>query len=373
MSKGGGHLKQAGDEKARILIVDDEPANLDVLGGLLRSEYSVLIAKSGEQALARANGTLRPDLILLDVMMPGVDGFEVCRQLKADPRTRDIAVLFVTALGDVTDEATGLAIGAVDYLTKPITPAVLCARVKGVLDRLQLQRQLDTMKNQFQAMIVHDMRNPLSVISGFTELSLAQAEVKASPEIQRNLERIDANARRLLGMVQEMLELTELRGGKARLHRSDVDLTGMLSEIVEEQRLLALPKGITLAEELEPELVAWVDPHKIAGVVINLIGNALKFTPEGGRIGLTAQRREDRIVVSVSDTGPGISSEQAARVFAPWETLDHTVDRTAKGYGLGLAICRMTMEAHGGQIGVTAASGGGARFDLSFPIRQPGS
>jgi two-component system sensor histidine kinase/response regulator len=356
------------DRKLRVLLVDDEPLNLDVLAGLFRGLYSVTAVKSGEQALACASGPNRPDLVLLDVMMPEMDGYEVCRRLKADERTREIPIVFVTAKSDVGDETKGLDLGAVDYLAKPISPPIVLARVKGILSRVMLQRQVDEMQRTFTAMIVHDLRNPLNVITGFTELALSEPAVEESFELRTGLQRVLENALRASLLVSQMLDLTQLRAGRVTLEPVELDVSGLLQRLASDQELLARGKKIRLETAIEPGLSASADPLKLAEVVMNLIGNALKFTPAGGTITLAASfASEHRLRISVTDTGPGIPPEEVVKLFVPWRQVAGTNKRAVRGHGLGLAICRMIVEAHGGAIGLESDVGNGAAFSFWIP------
>lgn len=356
------------DKKPTILIVDDEPMNQDILGCLFEDDCVVLAAKNGEQALERARGQNRPDVILLDVIMPGMDGYEVCRRLKADQRTKDIPVVFVTAMSEVGDETRGLELGAVDYIAKPISPPIVKARVHGLVTREHLRKRLEELQREYTAMIVHDVRSPLSIVYGFAELVLNNPLVRGSEQLQKDVERILENAERASRLVCQMLDLSQLQAGKVRLAKTSTNLTAGLADIAVEHRLLAHGKGVDLVQDLQPGLEAQVDSAKLREVIANLLGNALKFTPQGGRITLRAANGEDgHLRVSVSDTGPGIPAEQARALFAPWSQADEGTKQVVRGYGLGLAICKMIVEAHGGSIWVESEAGRGSTFAFWIP------
>lgn len=355
------------ESQSHLLVVDDEPANIAVLSDLFLQTCTVAVAKHGEQALARALSR-RPDLILLDVMMPGMDGYEVCRRLKADPRTREIPVIFVTALAQESDEEAGLLAGAVDYITKPISPPVVQARVRGVLERGRLERRVAEMQRAYTAMIVHDLRSPLNVISGYAELMLDDRRVERPAGDRMALERIRSNAQRAGALVSEMLDVAQLRAGQVRLKREDLDASALLGQIVDDQALFAKAKSISLTADVAPGLHVDADRQKLTEVVVNLVGNALKFTPASGTIRVEAwDGHAEGLCVRVRDSGPGISARQAESLFAPWQRVDDVTRTAVKGYGLGLAICRMIVEAHGGHIELEPASAPGASFRLNVP------
>jgi signal transduction histidine kinase len=279
--------------------------------------------------------------------------------------------MFVTALDGVSDETKGLELGAVDFISKPIDQPIVLARVRGVLARQRLQRQLDEMQQRFSAMVVHDLRHPLAVIRGFAELARDEPAVVALPDLLSWMERILQSADRASELVSQMLDVSQLRAGRVTLKRSSLDLSRLLGQLVQDQGLLARARQLRLESAVEPGLVVDADESRLVEVLVNLIGNAMKFTPPGGRIELVAERREqDGICVSVSDTGPGIPPEHRANLFAPWEQAPNQDAAKVKGYGLGLAICRLIVQAHGGRIRIADNAGGGARFEFSLPVEQ---
>jgi response regulator RpfG family c-di-GMP phosphodiesterase len=237
------------EQNQKILVVDDERFNINVLVDLLKPSYKMMAVKNGEQALKATRSADPPDLILLDIMMPEMDGYEVCRRLKADETTRDIPVIFVTAMGDVQDETKGLEMGAVDYITKPISPPIVSARVRTHLTLKQKRDELAEMaehlehlnreKNKMLGMAAHDLRNPLSSISGFSEILLSGDLGPVIEEHKEFLSIIHSQARYMLQLVNDLLDVSVIEAGKLELHRETASLTAMAEERIRIHKISA--------------------------------------------------------------------------------------------------------------------------------------
>ena len=360
--------------KANILIVDDTPANLQVLAGMLRDRgYKARPIPCGKLALQAAKN-LPPDLILLDINMPEMNGYEVCQQLKADPELKDIPVLFISALNETVDKLKAFEVGGVDYITKPFRFEEVNARVEVHIDllmhRRQLQqsyadlRKLEEMRDGLIHIVVHDMRSPLNGISGFLELLEMIDGGKLSPKGKTYMDNARQSTRRLLEMVNSLLDISKMESGKMELHRADCDLAEVAREAVaqaESQR-----GGHVVTVVAPPDLpTASVDKDLMFRVFQNLLGNALKFTPADGviQIGLAVDGGQIRVVVS--DNGSGIPVEFHQRIF---EKFGQThADRKHLGSGLGLNFCKLAVEAHGGCIGIESENGKGSRFWFTLP------
>ncbi|MBF0321003.1 MAG: hybrid sensor histidine kinase/response regulator, partial [Nitrospirae bacterium] len=240
--------------RQKILLVDDEPLNINVLVDILKPDYHVVVAKSGKDALRRATSAPQPDLILLDIIMPEMDGYEVCKALKEDPLTNSIPVIFITAMSDAEDEEKGFQLGAVDYITKPFSASTVKARAK---THLTLYRQnqslieLNAIKNRFLAIASHDLRNPVSAIMGFCELLLNEGGIECLSEDQRDtVEYISLASAELLNLLNSLLDISAIESGKFPV----VFRTGSLLQLIERRikniRHYTEKKGIAIREDL---------------------------------------------------------------------------------------------------------------------------
>lgn len=354
---------------ATLLVVDDSENNRLLIRHLFDEPgYRVIEAADGMQALATVRAD-RPDCILLDVVMPGMSGFEVLERLQADPRTREIPVIILTATGDnIESVERGLVGGAVDYVTKPILPQRLFVRVRGALERHRLLQEVQSLRAAFTSMLVHDLRSPLTAIRGYLELLRASAEAAPISDRQgRYLGRIDQACQQMLRLIGEILDASKLEAGKLDLDRRSVDLAALGAAVVEQLAPLAEQRRITLTFEGAAGPPVTADPGRLEQVVMNLVGNALKFTPEGGVVTVEVADEGTESELSVTDNGPGITAEELPLLFERFsQGRAGRLTRDA-GTGLGLVICRHIVEAHGGRIRVESQPGKGSRFAFRLP------
>ena len=395
-----------------VLIVDDTPANLSVLDHILTSEgLAVLSVDDGAAALAVAASD-QPDLILLDVVMPGMDGFEVCRRLKADVTTRDIPVVFMTTLSDVEDQVRGFEAGAVDYVTKPFHERELLARIRTQLalramtralqeHNVQLKREISERihaeaarertlaelrvardlaqsaseaKSSFLASMSHELRTPLNAILGFTQLFIARAGWPA--EDLEHLQIIRASGMHLLGLINSVLEMSKIEAGKLALSPSSVDVPAFVRSLLGMFLPQARSKGLQLEVDLAADLLhpVEVDEGKLRQVLINLLGNAIKFSDAGHvilRVGTQPGEQTDEIGLSfaVEDTGQGIAAEERHLIFEAFGQAE-AGRRNHEGTGLGLAIARELARLLGGELGFSSTVGVGTTFSFAIPARR---
>ncbi|MEO5354544.1 MAG: hybrid sensor histidine kinase/response regulator [Magnetococcus sp. XQGC-1] len=367
-------------EKATILLVDDERFNLNLLKNVLEAEHEIQVASNGEQAIRRASGMPPPDLILLDIQMPGMDGYQVMAQLQADAATRSIPVIFVTALGEMEEETKGLLLGAVDYIIKPISPPIVRARVQ---THLALKRsadqqkalnqslaELNQLKNIFLGMAAHDLRNPLVAIRGLSELLLEEdLEVDAQREFHTTIHQV---SQQMLGLLNDLLDVSLIESGQLSLRPLPQDLLALLRERVALLEPVAQAKAIRLLLEAESPLpLLPVDPMRLAQVVDNLVGNAIKFSPPGSTVRIIAQRVGAGGGFAVVDQGPGLSAADRAALFKPFQPLSATPTGGEKSTGMGLYIVKKIVDAHGGEILVDSPPAGGSRFWVQLPGLHP--
>jgi two-component system sensor histidine kinase/response regulator len=367
--------------KRTILIVDDSPENIDILSASLADEYDLRIATSGESALEIAESAPLPDLILLDIIMPEMDGYEVCRQLKARERTRDIPVIFVTVRGEEDDERKGFDLGGADYIRKPVRPAIVAARVRAHLLFHQQKRELSEAYEQLKAleqlrddlihMVVHDMRSPLAAISGGLDLMIDNATGNtAETYIKSLLATTSVSAKQLTSLVNSILDIGRLEAGKMPLTRSTQNLKDVANAALAAMQPLATHAEVTIQLCLE-DVVADVDPEVIRRVIENLLGNAIKFTPGGRTVEVSVSARQTGACVEVSDQGPGIAPEARDLIFDKFAQAASRTKNQKYSTGLGLTFCKLAVEAHGGSIDVESEMGKGSRFCFVLPTQVP--
>ena len=363
-------------QTGKILVVDDDAKNRELLRDLLEAKgHSVVEAESGQQALEMVAAG-RPDVVLLDVMMPGMDGFEVCRRLKGNPETAPIPVLMVTALEERSDRITGIDAGANDFLTKPVDPQDVVLRVRNAVaakklyDQLQGSydrlKELEALRDNLTHMIVHDLRSPLTGIMGFMQLVQMQAGQKLDDTESQFLGKALASCSTLLEMINSLLDVNRLEEGKMPLKPATCDLRALADEAIE--TLGAATEGIKLqVDRPAEEVIAHCDPEVIRRVIANLASNAIRFTPRAGEVRLALESDPERARVSVTDSGPGIPPEYREKIFEKFGQVEAREDNRKYSTGLGLTFCKLAVEAHGGRIGLVSEVGRGSTFWFELP------
>jgi len=391
-----------------ILVVDDLKQNLQVIGNLLENQgYDTTFAVSGKQALEQIKIS-PPDLILLDLMMPEMSGLEVCKILKSDERWQNIPVVFLTANRDPQSLVEAFNTGAADYITKPFQPEEVLARINSQLTQIALRRQLQQQNQELQAEIAqrhqteqalvqakqaaetanqakstflanmsHELRSPLNAILGFTQL-LRRGTNLTSVQ-QENVNIVYRSGRHLLDLINDILDLSKIEAGRVQLHWETIDLLELLSEIRNMLSLRASDKGLILHFEIDRDVPRCFvsDRLRLRQILINLIGNAIKFT-EKGSITLAvnwvknqnkSSQASNCLGFVVEDTGVGIAPHELSLLFQPFSQTTSGF-RAAEGTGLGLAISRRYIYLLGGEIQVASELGQGTTFQFELPIQE---
>jgi len=375
------------DEDAKtILIVDDMPANLGVLTSHLeRQGYIAVVAQGGEEGVERAE-FVQPDLILLDVIMPGLDGFETCRRLKAGAATRDIPVIFMTALTDTGDKLAGFAAGAVDYVTKPLNGAEVLARIDTHLTLYRLRQQLAARNEALQREIAaheetqaaltrsnaeleqlayvasHDMQEPLRMVASYLQLVAQRYRGRLDADADEFIGYAVDGAKRMQALINDLLAYSRI-GTKARPFEP-TDCTQVLETALANLRVTLQDSGAQVTHGPLPVVPG--DAMQLTQLFQNLVGNALKFKrADPVRVHVAAEALEDTWRFTVSDNGIGIAPEYHERIFVLFQRLHGRGEYP--GTGIGLAICKRVVERHGGSISVTSQPGEGSTFCFTLP------
>jgi len=370
------------DHPARILIVDDERHNRDVLQAMLALEgFDLQTAASGEEALAML-AQEPPDLILLDIMMPGVDGYEVASRIKANAATRHIPIIMVSALDGHDAKMGGLGAGVEGFLTKPVDRAEMCAGVRNLL-RLKVHgdyyaQQAESRKEQvrfqdeFLSNVSHELRSPLSAIKQFTTILLNGVAGELNQEQRRYQQIVLKNVGQLQSMIDDLLEVTRLEAGKLTIEPVRLSVAEAVTDTLDTLRETARAKGVGLSCNLPADLApVHADRIRLRQILIILLDNAIKFTPTGGTVAIRARPLPDDprfVVVEVSDSGCGVSPEVAGRLFDRlYQAADHG-QGSRKGLGLGLHICKGLVTRQGGRIWLEPRATQGSTFAFTLPL-----
>lgn len=359
-----------------ILIVDDVPKNIQLLGSILKEEaYELEFATSGKEALDWLDS--RPfDLVLLDIMMPEMDGFEVCRRIKENPATREVSVIFLTAKADFQSIIQGFETGAVDYITKPYNRKELLVRVKTHLTIQQQRKQLEitsAFEKKIFSIIGHDLRSPMgnirTYIDAFLQVNPSLDESVIS--LLKDLYLLSDNAFNLL---ENLLNWAKSQSGGIICRPQSENITYLVKNVLALFSLQADSKNITLSFEGKDVIEGFFDPELISVVIRNLVSNALKFTPRGGSVvikaGIASVNEEKRLVVEVDDSGNGMSAE----------TIDNLLNKNVhfttygtdneKGSGLGFQLCKEFVALNKGEIRISSIPGKGSTFAVSLPVTK---
>ena len=360
------------NEKETLLIVDDTPDNVKVLRAFLHSAgFDVLIAEDGDEGIQVVEYAM-PDLILLDIMMPNMNGFDVCRHLKSQQKTKDIPIIFMTALTEMVDKLKGFELGAADYITKPFHQQEVLARVKAHITLRKQQQQLQKRNLELDAFahtVAHDLKNPLGAIANLCDLFLEKYPVNTPIDAKgiKNIEFIEKGAQKGLSTIKALLMLSGV-SRQPNLVIEPLDMAKIVESVLEERLIslkqnlkgeIDLPNSWAVAKGYAP----WIEE-----IWFNYLINGLKYGGQPPHLTLGADYQSNNMIrFWVKDNGKGLSPENIARLFTPFTRLHQ---KRVEGHGLGLSIVQQIVEKLGGQAGVESEVGQGSLFYFTLPVAR---
>ncbi|MBE6069296.1 MAG: response regulator [Clostridium lundense] len=398
-------------DSTKIMIVDDTLLNLKLLADLLSEHgYQVQPVSSGVKAL-KSVVMEKPDLIILDVIMPEMDGYEVCRRLKLDEHSRDIPVIFISALDEAANKVIGFKAGGVDYITKPFQKEEVLIRVETHLSLSRLQQQLqarnvqleeeivqrkraeeellkaqeerrrldyimehDRVKTEFFGNISHELKTPINVI--FSSLQLYESNLKGcsnrniSSNCSKYINTMKQNCYRLLRLTNNLIDITKIDVGYFEIYKINSDIINLIENITLSVADYIESKGLSIIfdTDIEEKIIA-CDPDKIERIILNLLSNAVKFTEPGGEIMVSIENGMENICIKVKDTGRGIPEEKLNLIFERFVQVDRSLTRDHEGSGIGLSIVKALVELHGGTIYANSQIGYGTEIIMHLPCK----
>ncbi len=365
-------------DKFLVLIVDDNPLNIQVLAEHIKSpDVDIAIAINGKKAVSIATGKI-PDLILLDVMMPDMDGFEVCNILKSNESTKDIPIVFLTAKVSTEDIVHGFELGAVDYVTKPFNPSELKSRVNTQLQIQKFKKQvisdkkalekLNKEKNEFLGIAAHDLKNPIYSIQLLSKVIRDQELDKS--EMNEFINDIITSTDRMLEIITNLLDINAIESGNVNMRIEQLDVFEHLNYIVESYIGRAKNKNIELIFNYSSKPKIDCDLNSLKQILDNLISNAIKYSPSDKHVFVNLFEKDNKCRFEVVDQGPGINEDDMKKLFGKFTKLSARPTGNENSTGLGLSIVKTYTEANGGKVWCESEFGNGSKFIVEFPLSQ---
>ena len=389
-----------------ILVVDDNPTNLEILDhALTQAGYKVRIEAEGLNVMKQARLSI-PDLILLDIMLPDINGFEVCQQLKADPLTKSIPIIFMTALADTVDKIKGLNLGAVDYITKPFQKQELLARVRGHLQlreltktleiqnqqlielkselenrvaertaelsqALEKEKEVNQLKSRFITMASHEFRTPLAIISSSSGILQNFSDRLSEKRKQEHLETIQNTIRHIIQILDDVLMINQAEAEKIEVNLEPLDIIKFCRHLKEQIEASFTSHGIDFYIDLGDEIfsnyqIVQVDKKLLRQIITNLLTNAIKYSPNHNLVNFSLSKKDDQLIFKISDHGIGIPEADQVHLFEYFQRGSNV--GTLPGTGLGLSIVKKCVDLHQGEITFYSELGKGTVFTVILPF-----
>lgn len=360
-----------------LLVVDDNPKNLQIVALILRElNYKLIIATDGKSAVDLVERA-RPDLILLDVMMPGMDGFDTCKMIKSKPANDNIPVIFLTALSEKVNTVKGFEVGGVDYMVKPFNKEELVTRIKTHLElkftRDKLQKttdnliELNSIKDKLFSIIGHDLRSPVGSLKMMLDFLSKNPAITGNPAIKGNFDIMTQTADELYSLLENLLGWAKSQSGNLNFESELIDLPAVSNSIFLLYKGYLQQKKLNFEQHIEEGMVVFTDMNMLKTVLRNLVSNAIKFSPEGGTVTLSAKKQGDLIHISISDTGVGILPENIPKLFDEKQHFSTYGTNKESGSGLGLNLCHSFIQNNNGRIWVESEVGKGSSFTFELP------
>lgn len=365
----------------KILIVDDVLSNVFLLKVLLTNEnFTIATANNGQQALEQVDKE-SPDLILLDVMMPGMSGFEVAQRLKENPNTAEIPIIFLTALNSTTDIVQGFQVGANDFISKPFNKEELIIRVSHqvslvaakrlILSKTEELERTIAARDKLYSVIAHDLRSPMGSIKMVLNMLILNLPIeKIGHEMYDLLTQANQTTEDVFALLDNLLKWTKSQIGKMNVVFQDVNLVEVVDSVIEIFKMVASVKKVAIRVETPKQMFVYADIDMLKTVIRNLLSNALKFSHEGSEIILKIEQTDDKVVVSVQDYGCGISEEGQQKLLHADTHFSTYGTNNEEGSGLGLLLCQDFVLKNNGKLWFTSQEGEGTTFSFSLPLKK---
>lgn len=374
------------NEPSVILVVDDNPDNTYLIKNLIESRnLEVLIAESGEQALDILM-TKKVDLVLLDIMLPEMDGYEICQIINGNPKISDIPVIFLSAKFMKDDILKGFRVGAVDYVTKPFNKDELLSRVRTHIElkksrdfikdqKLLLEKQnkqlvdLNATKDKFFSIVAHDLKNPFNTILGFSRLLVRRYNTMQESKRKDFIKLIYESSERAFNLLENLLEWSRTQTGRIQFSPRMINLSDVVKSVILLMQTSAGKKQISLISHVDDGIKAYADEDMVTFVIRNLVSNALKFTPSEGKVTISCDI-DEQVFIKVRDSGVGIKSEVLPKLFKLDANISTKGTEEEPGTGLGLILCKEFIERNNGSIDVESEVGKGSTFTIRIPVKN---
>jgi signal transduction histidine kinase len=375
--------------EAWILIVDDDPIVRSLMRDALEDEGFTVVEAEDGAAACRVCAERLPVLLVVDVIMPQMDGFELCRELRSRPETRDVPILIATGLDDLSSIAKAYDAGATDFISKPLNWLILNHRVRYMLRaarafnelRQNQQRLLNAKeeaeaanraKSEFLTNMNHELRTPLNAIIGFSSMMRDELAGPLGGQYLEYTKIIVDCGSHLLAIINDILDIARAEAGRLNLSEEEVDIAGVVALSASMIRSLAEKAEVECSFDVADDLpLFWGDPTKLRQILINLLSNAIKFTPAGGKVRLTAkQEPEGGVSFCIEDTGIGIPADKMAVALAPFGQVESSLARQYDGVGLGLPLTKRLLELHDGTLEIVSEPGKGTGVTAHLPPRR---